>query len=117
MDTPGADNEDDDLDFEESTEDGLDGEYKDAEDAAKVEEAEYEENEFEVREQAPVRITPNPADPTPEERARHDATHLPFGPWCLVCVEARATEDPHYRPTFGQREHGLPQVCVDYCEI
>ena len=50
-------------DSEDSTEDDLDGDYKDAEDAAKVEEAEYEENEFEVREEAPLRITRKPADP------------------------------------------------------
>ena len=27
-----------------------------------------------------------------------------FRPWCPVCVEARATEDPHYRETVEERE-------------
>ena len=39
-------------------------------------------------EEAPVRTTRNPTDPTSEERTRHDATHLPFRPWCPVCIEA-----------------------------
>ena len=69
------------------------------------------------KEAAPVRMTRNPADPTPEEREAHDATHLPARPWCPVCVEARATEDPHYRQTNEEKKAGLPQICADYCEI
>ena len=53
-------------------------------------------------EETPVRTTRNPADTASEERARHDATHLPFRPWCPVCVEARATEDPHCRRTVEE---------------
>ena len=75
------------------------------------------EEEPRSREEAPVRLTRNPADPTPEERSRHDATHLPFRPWCPVCVEARATEDPHYERTVEERSEGNPQICADYCEI
>ena len=75
------------------------------------------EEEPRSREEAPVRLTRNPADPTPEERLRHDATHLPFRPWCPVCVEARATEDPHYKRTVEERSEGNPQICADYCEI
>ena len=37
-----------------------------------------EEEEPTIGEEAPVRTTRNPADPTAEERERHDATHLPF---------------------------------------
>ena len=72
------------------------------------------EEEPRSREEAPVRLTRNPADPTPEERSRHDATHLPFRPWCPVCVEARATEDPHYERTAEERSEGNPQICADY---
>ena len=64
-----------------------------------------------------MRLTRNPADPTPEERSRHDATHLPYRPWCPVCVEARAAEDPHYERTAEERSEGNPQICADYCEI
>ena len=64
-----------------------------------------------------MKLARNPADPTSEERERHDATHLPFRQWCPICVEARATEDPHYIQTVEERAQGLPRVCVDYCEI
>ena len=59
--------------------------------------------EFEEAEEAPIRVTRNPADPTPEERARHNTTHLPHRPWCSICVEARAREDPHYRQTAKEQ--------------
>ena len=49
--------------------------------------------------------------------ARHDAMDLPFRSWCPVRLEPRAVEDPHYRRTIEQGEHGIPQVCDDYCEI
>ena len=41
-----------------------------------------EEDEPTIGEEAPVRMARNPADPTAEERERHDATHLPFRAWC-----------------------------------
>ena len=75
------------------------------------------ETELEVREEAPIRITRNPADPTPEERIRHDLIHLPYKPWCPICVEARATEDPHSKRTAEERSQGLPQGGADYCKI
>ena len=74
-----------------------------------VDETEWkEEEEPRVHEEAPFKVTRNPADPTPEERERHDATHLPYRPWCPICVEARATEDPHYKLIAEEREQGLP---------
>ena len=76
-----------------------------------------EEEEPTIGEEAPVRTTRNPADPTAEERERHDATHLPFRAWCPVCVAARATEDPHYRATVEEKAEGKPQICADYCQI
>ena len=69
-----------------------------------------EEEEPTIAEEAPVRMTRNPADPTAEERARHDATHLPFRAWCPVCVAARATEDPHYRATADEKAEGKPRM-------
>ena len=63
-----------------------------------VEGTETEENdgddEAKVHDEAPVKIASNPAECTPKERARQDATHLSYRAWCPVCVEARATEDP-----------------------
>ena len=78
---------------------------------------EDEETDPVAPEEAPARVTRNPADPTPEERSRHDLTHLPYRPWCPICVEARAVEDPHYRLTEEERSQGYMQICADYCEI
>ena len=81
-----------------------------------VDETEWkEEEEPRVYEEAPVKVTRNPADPTPEKTERHDATHLPYRLWwCPICVQPRATEDPHYKLTAEEREQGLPQICAHY---
>ena len=46
-------------------------------------------------EEAPFRIPTNPSDPTPEERERHNKTHVPHRPWCAICIKARGREDKH----------------------
>ena len=117
METPGADNEYDNSDSEDCTEDDLDGAYHDAEDATKVEETEYNENDAKAPEEDPVRMARNTVDAMLEARARHDATHLPFRPSCLVYVEVQATEDPYYCRIADQHEHGRMHVRVDYYEI
>ena len=46
-----------------------------------AEEIETEDEETEdpgAHAEAPVRVTSNPADPTPEERVKHDTNHLPY---------------------------------------
>ena len=55
-------------------------------------------------EEAPIRRPRNLSEPTPEEREKHWAVHLPCRSWCLVCVKARGREDPHR----AQRERGKP---------
>ena len=105
---------------EEESEKCGDSEPEVADDDVKSQDAENtvpidEEYEPIIGEEAPVRMIRNPADPTADERARHDATHLPFRAWCPVCVAARAIEDPHYRATVGEKAEGKPQVCADYC--
>ena len=43
--------------------------------------AKGDDDEAKVDEEAPMKIARNPADPTLEERAKHDATHVPFRAW------------------------------------
>ena len=120
LDEDGLDyDEEEEEEEEESSEKCGDSEPEEAEvaDDVKSQEGIDEEDEPTIAEEAPVRMTRNPADPTAEERARHDATHLPFRAWCPVCVAARATEDPHYRATAAEKIEGKPQVCADYCHI
>ena len=70
-----------------------------------------------IPEEAPIKVKRDPAMPTAEERQKHDIAHLPPRPWCPICVEARAIEDPHKRQSAEQKLEGLPSVSVDYCEI
>ena len=48
--------------------------------------------------EAPV-PKPLPQAPTAEEKAQHELTHLPYRPWCSVCVQAKARDDPHRKQT------------------
>ena len=115
MDAPGAkEDDDDDEHISSSSGDDVDDDIVDDAGAEAVE----EEEELIIdppiiAEEAPVKLARNPADPTSEERERHDATHIPFRQWCPICLEARATEDPHYIQTVEERAQGLPRVCVD----
>ena len=42
----------------------------------------------------PVDI-PTPIQPSDEERERHSLNHLPFAPWCEVCLRSRTRDNPH----------------------
>lgn len=71
----------------------------------------------EALEEAPIKRPTIPSDPTPSERERHNASHLPYRSWCPVCVHSRAREDPHYSETKEEMGTGLPRVSVDYATI
>ena len=121
LDEDGIDyDDDDDMEESEKCGDSSESEVEEAENVKSHEEDTEvieESEEPTIGEEAPVRTTRNPADPTSEERERHDATHLPFRAWCPVCVAARATGDPHYRATVEEKAEGKPQICADYCQI
>ena len=61
----------------------------------------------------------NLADPKPKEVEEHWAKgHMPFKPWCPVCVKSRGKEDPHYADTKKEKEEkGLPRISIDYAEV
>jgi hypothetical protein len=67
----------------------------------------------EAHEVPAVRGVRDPGQPTREERARHDLTHLPFRPWCADCVAGRAADDPHRRVARSD-DDGPTKVSVDY---
>ena len=39
------------------------------------------------------RSLPVPKEPTAQERAEHELTHLPFRSWCKICVESKSRQD------------------------
>ena len=62
----------------------------------------------------PVAIeVPAPDEPTSAERRHHGLTHLPYQPWCNVCVRARGRENRHVSRSQNQPRTHVIQC--DYC--
>ena len=41
-------------------------------------------------------------EPSQQQRTEHSLTHVPFAPWCKVCVAAKAKDEPHWQmPRFS----------------
>ena len=60
----------------------------------------------------------SPIRPPAAEVDRHNLTHLPYRPWCRVCVESKGKEDPHPRGRHdAEDKSGLPLVSLDYQEM
>ena len=62
----------------------------------------------------PVAIeVPAPDEPTSGERRHHGLTHLPYQPWCNICVRARGRKNRHV--PRSQNQPGTPVIQCDYC--
>jgi hypothetical protein len=57
----------------------------------------------------PARGLSVPYEPTQQEKELHDLTHVPFQPWCTICVRAKGRADHHRR-----KELRSPAVQIDY---
>jgi len=56
-----------------------------------------------------------PFGPTLQEKNEHRKTHLPFRPWCPICVRGRAKNWAHYKAKKEEDEEKGPSVSFDYC--
>ena len=54
----------------------------------------------------------SPDQPTPQERAEHNLTHLPFRSWCKQCIQNKSKSDARPRQ---QRNSRAPVVQFDFC--
>ena len=45
--------------------------------------------------QGELRVSRAPEEPSLEERARHEITHLPYQPWCAWCVKVKGRAKLH----------------------
>ena len=62
----------------------------------------------------PVAIeVPAPDEPTSDERRHHGLTHLPYKPWCNICVRARGRGNKHV--SRSQNQPGTPVIQCDFC--
>ena len=67
-------------------------------------------------EEALIKRPRNPSEPTPEEKQKHWAVHLPYRSWCPVCVKARGREDSH-RAQKQSKDEDLPRISMDYATV
>ena len=51
-------------------------------------------------------------EPTEQQRATHNLTHLPYRSWCEHCVQAKSREKQSKRQTVKQ-----PVIQIDYCVV
>ena len=55
----------------------------------------------------------DPGQPSKEEIAKHNITHLPYRSWCSHCVRGRGTAHPHISK-HDKGEHDIPIIGADY---
>eukprot|EP00439_Symbiodinium_sp_Y106_P052723 s3817_g7.t1 len=61
----------------------------------------------------PARAPKGPDEPTAEQRAQHELTHLPPEPWCEHCIKGRALDVGHKHVPLDMRAQ-RPRVEIDY---
>ena len=61
------------------------------------------------------KVLKTPDQPTERQIAEHEATHLPYQPWCKYCVQGKAINRKHQcsRRTFGEKDR-VPHIGMDY---
>ena len=65
--------------------------------------------------QGELRVPRGLEDPSAEERARHEITHLPYQLWCAWCVMERGRAKPHLqRPVESVK---VPEFEMDFCYL
>ena len=74
--------------------------------------ATYESDDDGQKAAKPARGVPQPKQPTAQERAEHELTHLPYRSWCETCVRTKGRADNHKRQTSKR-----PVVQVDITYI
>ena len=74
---------------------------------------EYYTIEEEEQQQAiPAKGIKSPEQPTPQERAEHNLTHLPFRSWCPLCVQSKGKADAHKQQ---KQTSTTPVLQFDFC--
>ena len=59
-----------------------------------------------------ARVSAAPRTPTKVEREEHDVSHVPYRPWCRICVTGRGLERRHVTQS-GDRDDDRPRVFAD----
>ena len=72
----------------------------------------YTIEEDEQQQAVPAKGLKSPDQPTPQGRAEHNLTHLPFRSWCKQCIQNKSKSDAHPKQ---QRNSKAPVVQFDFC--
>jgi hypothetical protein len=78
--------------------------------AGEQQQEEQEEGEFGKR---VCRKVLSPTEPSPQEVAEHQLTHLPFRNWCRHCCRGRGVEISHKKSEGSEKR--LPELHFDFC--
>ena len=78
------------------------------------EDKDYTMEEDEQQQAVPATGLRSPDQPTPQERAERNLTHLPFRSWCKQCVQNKSKSDAHPEQ---QRNSKAPVVQFDSCNF
>ena len=70
--------------------------------------------EEEQQQAIPAKGIKSPEQPTPQERAEHNLTHLPFRSWCPLCVQSKGKADAHKQQ---KQTSTTPVLQFDFCDF
>ena len=65
--------------------------------------------------QGELRVPRGPDEPSPEERACHEITHLRYQLWCAWCVMEKGRAKPHLRRPVESVK--IPEFEMDFCSL
>ena len=82
----------------------------------RVDDADEVDADTGVATQRPPRVIPEPKQPTREEVARHNLTHLPYRNWCPHCLACRRSNNAHVA-SLSPEERSLPIFVSDYAFV
>ena len=60
-------------------------------------------------------MPPIPPAPGRAEQLQHAVAHIPFAPWCRLCIMAKGREAPHRSHARAEERMDMPTVFVDFC--
>ena len=77
-----------------------------------IQESHDEEQQHEHHEAHRARGLRQPQQPTPQQIAEHNLTHLPYRNWCPICVQGKGRQD-----NYKKQQSRQPVIQVDFAYI
>ena len=71
-----------------------------------------DDGELGVEARSPI-VPRDPGAPSAADVEEHCVSHIPFRPWCIVCVMGRGRNPAH--TSVPAEDRLVPSICCDYC--